>query len=89
MLLDTRLHGHDKKDDHGHHDHGDEKYDGETHSDIDAVYHFECENPGKLTQLTVELFETFSGMEELNVQYVIESKQGATELTAANHVVRF
>ena len=87
-------HEHEKKDTHGHdeHEHEEhehEKHEGETHSDIDAAYHFECDRPGKLTQLTVELFEAFPGMEELNVQYVIESKQGAAELTAANHVVKF
>jgi hypothetical protein len=84
-------HAHDehKHDDQGHDGHGHEKHADETHSDIDAVYHFECDNPGKLTQLTVELFEAFPGMEELNVQYVIESKQGAAELNAASHVVTF
>jgi hypothetical protein len=88
-LLDEEhgKHGSEHADDHGHEKkevHGDE-----THSDIDAVYHFECDQPGKLTQLTVELFEAFSGMAELSVQYVIETKQGAAELTPANHVVKF
>jgi hypothetical protein len=84
-------HAHDehKHEEHGHDEHEHEKHAGETHSDIDAVYHFECDNPGKLAQLTVELFEAFPGMEELNVQYVIESKQGAAKLTPANHVVEF
>jgi hypothetical protein len=92
-------HDHEKKDSHGHDEHehekhghderGHEEHEGETHSDIDAAYHFECDQPGKLTQLTVELFEAFPGMQELNVQYVIESKQGATELTPADHVVKF
>jgi hypothetical protein len=72
---------HHAKEGHGH--------EGETHSDIEAAYHFECDRPGKLTQLTVELFEAFPGMEELNVQYVIESRQGAMELTPAGHVVKF
>ena len=78
-------HGHEKKGEHGHEEHEGE----ETHSDIEAVYHFECDQPGKLTQLTVELFESFPATEELNVQYVIESKQGAKELTAKDHVVKF
>lgn len=68
---------------------GHEEHEGETHSDIEAVYHFECDQPGKLTQLSVELFEVFPATEELNVQYVIESKQGARELTAKDHVVKF
>jgi len=87
-------HGHDEhqheehgQEEHGHEEH--EEHEGETHSDIDAAYHFECAQPGKLTQLTVELFEAFPGMQELNVQYVIESKQGAAELTPAAHVVEF
>jgi hypothetical protein len=79
-------HSHDK---HGHDEHGHEGHEGETHSDIDAVYHFECDQPGKLKQLTVELFEAFPGMEELDVQYIVESKQGAAELTPTNHVLRF
>ena len=80
-------HGHEK---HEHEEHGHDEHEGEeTHSDIEAVYHFECAKPGKLTQLTVELFEAFPATEELNVQYIIESKQGARELTAKDHVVKF
>jgi len=84
------MHGHDGHGHkHEHEEHGHEGHEGETHSDIEAVYHFECAKPGKLTQLSIELFEAFPATEKLNVQYVIESKQGATELTAADHVVKF
>ncbi len=79
-------HDHQEKDGH---DHEVQEHDGETHSDIEAAYHFECDQPGKLTQLSVELFEVFPGTEKLRVQYVIESKQGAAELTATDHVVKF
>ncbi len=79
-------HDQEKKDGHDHEKHEDEE---EAHSDIEAAYHFECDEPGKLTQLTVELFEAFPGTEKLKVQYVIESKQGAAELTAASHVLKF
>jgi hypothetical protein len=78
--------GHDK---HDHEEHEKHEEEGETHSDIEAVYHFECDQPGKLTQVTVELFEAFPGTGELKVQYVIENKQGAAELTPAKHVVKF
>lgn len=88
-------HAHEETDEHDHqgaptrtgehtHDHA-----GESHSDIEAVYHFECDAPDKLTRLTVEVFEVFSGMEEIQVQYVIERNQGAAELTAKDHVVTF
>ena len=71
------------------HKHEKHEHEAETHSDIEAIYHFECEKPGKLTQLSVELFEAFPGMEKLNVQYIIENKQGASELTPSSHVIKF
>jgi hypothetical protein len=91
---DEHEHAHKEKEGHDHDEHAHEgqhehEGEGETHSDIDAAYHFECGAPDKLTRLSVELFEAFSGMEELKVQYVIESKQGAAELTAKDHVVKF
>ena len=76
-------HDHDKDAHEGH------EHEGEAHSDIEAAYHFECDQPGRLTRLTVELFEAFPGTQKLNVQYVIENKQGAAELTPSEHVVRF
>ena len=96
QLLDEEHEGHadEKPGEHPHeekqgHDHEQHKDEDEAHSDIEAAYHFECDQPGKLTQLTVELFKAFPGTEELKVQYVIESKQGAAELTAASHVLKF
>jgi hypothetical protein len=85
---------HAEKEEHRHEEHEGEhakedEHEGETHSDIEAAYHFECDTPDKLTALTVALFEAFSGMEKIKVQYVIQSKQGATELTAQDHVVEF
>lgn len=81
-------HGAEEKEGDDHEGHAGE-HEGETHSDIEAAYHVECDAPDKLTQLTVELFEAFPGMETIKVQYVIESKQGAAELTAKDHVVKF
>ena len=78
------------EDEHSDHEaHGHKEHEAETHSDIEAAYHFKCTQPGKLTQLTVELFEAFPAMEEINVQYVIESKQDSKELTAKEHVIKF
>jgi hypothetical protein len=81
-------HDHENKDGHAHDKH-DHEHEGETHADIEAAYHFECRRPDKLTQLTVEIFEAFPGTGMLKVQYVIENKQGAAELTPAAHVIRF
>ena len=86
-LLEDEEHGHGHEDEHAHEKH--EEHQGEAHSDMEAEYHFECADPGRLTRLTVELFEAFGGMEQLQAQYVLGAKQGAAELTAAHHVVRF
>lgn len=90
-LLDEGHEKHEEHEEHAKEGHEDaqHEHEGETHSDIEAAYHFECDQPGKLKQMTVELFEAFPGMEKIEVQYVIESKQGATELTATNHAVKF
>jgi len=85
-------HADEKSAKHSHeeetaHEHAGHEHEG--HADIQAAYHFECDEPGKLTQVAVELFEAFPGTEKLEVQYVIESKQGATELTATNHLINF
>ena len=80
-LIDQSDHKHKQEGGHEHH--------GESHADIQAAYRFECANPGKLEQLSVELFEAFAGTERLNVQFVIGDKQGAAELTASDHVVKF
>jgi len=81
-------HGHEKEGGRDHEEHEGE-HEGETHSDIEAAYHFECVAPDRLTALTVELFEAFSGMKKIKVQYVIENEQGAAELTANDHDVKF
>jgi hypothetical protein len=93
-LLEEEDPDHDDKhsDDHDHEKHEHEKHEeheDESHSDIEAVYHFECDEPAKLTQLTIELFNAFPATEELNVQYILESKQGARELTTNDRVLKF
>lgn len=103
-LLDDDHEDHDDHETHdGHEAHSDEEteghqdeehkgehaHEGEAHSDIEAAYRFECDTPDKLTALTVELFEAFPGMEKIEVQYVVESKQGAAELTVKDQVVEF
>jgi hypothetical protein len=72
---------HDDDDPHGH--------DGETHADITADYRFTCAHPEKLDQVTVQLFETFPMTERLQVQFIIETRQGAAELSASQPVLRF
>ena len=66
--------------DHAHHDA--HAHEGETHSDFKAVYRFSCQNPDKLANIEVRLFELFPGIEAIEVQILTEMKQTAVELTA-------
>ena len=59
-LLDEEQEEHEGHTKGGYEDEQQEhEHEGETHSDIEVAYHFECDLPGKLTQLTVELFKAF------------------------------
>lgn len=74
------LPGH-RRDDHAR--------EGGTHADIQAAYRFACDQPGRLAQLAVELFDAFPQLEKLKMHYVIERSQGAAELTRGRRVVEF
>ena len=70
----------DHDDEHADHDdHGDE---GEVHSSVAAFYSFECGDSKKLESIDVKILSVWSGFEELDVQLIGPSGQGAAELTA-------
>ncbi len=58
------------------------------HADIQVNYHFVCAQPGRLEQISIELFTAFPAIQRLDVQFVVPSRQGAEELTAANRDLR-
>lgn len=62
------------------HNHGQEE-----HSDITAEYLFSCDQPSELQSVNVMLFDTFSGFEKIDAQWIIGDQQGAATLTADNH----
>jgi hypothetical protein len=88
-LIEDKHAGHEKDHDHDHGHDAKDQHDHESHADIEASYRFTCRDPGRITRLDVELFASFPGTEKLEVQYVMQDRQGAAELTARRHVVRF
>jgi hypothetical protein len=74
---------HDKEHDHSVAD----EHGGVEHSEFEARYQFNCNNPKKLKTLTVNLFTAFPGFEEIETQILSSSGQTATELTAKNNRV--
>ena len=84
-----------KHDDHEHGDHHDkehrENHDSEedwAHSEFEAEYHYECSHIAALSEIKVNLFESFGSIEELEVQVVIESGQKLIELSPGNSSIK-
>lgn len=59
------------------------------HGDFYANISLVCQNPARLQQLTLGLFGLTPSLEKISVQWVINGRQGAGELTVSNNVQRF
>jgi len=67
-------------DDEHHHSHqdseGTDHEQNESHSEVSATYTFDCVGDEAVRSVTVLLFEHFSGLEKIKVNWVTEAKQG-------------
>jgi len=70
---------HDEHAEHEHADHGDEA----THSEVIAMYSFECENPDKLDSVQVNLFDLFDGFEAIEIQAAGPSGQTGASIDSS------
>lgn len=59
------------------------------HGDFYANVSLLCQNPARLQQLTLELFSLTPALEKVTVQWVINGRQGAGELSVSSNVLRF
>jgi hypothetical protein len=58
--------------------------EADTHSDIEAEWHFTCQRPQALQQLDAQgLFKAFSRLHRLQTQWALPQGQGAARLTPA------
>ena len=79
---------HHDEDKHGHDDaHKDEDHDEETHSELEAEYHFHCDNPQALENVGVKLFAHLHDTEEIEARVVTDTLQTAIELTENDTMV--
>ncbi len=68
---------HDKHhDEHAHHEHGAHEGD-DTHSEFHVVYKLDCSKLKQVDSFTVILFKTFPAVEQVKVNWVVGSQQGA------------
>ncbi|MGL1931034.1 MAG: DUF2796 domain-containing protein [Desulfotalea sp.] len=70
---------------HHHDDHGGEM----THSEFTGEYHFKCQNPEKLDELNVAMFEVFPGIEKIDVQLFTSTNKTAYSLNSKNTTLDF
>ena len=79
---------HDRSD-HHHSDHGHTPRAQQHHSEVSANYRYKCQKEGKLMGIEIKLAEQFPSLEKLRVQWLKESEQGATTLSARTHLLQF
>lgn len=76
-----------KHEEHEHDHAGHDHQDGGEHSDIDAKFEFHCQSPASVEVITVNLFDAFPRFEKLNVQWIVNDKQGASVLTPSSRQI--
>ena len=74
--------GHDHGTEHSHSEH-----DHDTHSEISAVYKFECSEPDVLQDITVLLPNQFSRMEKIKAQWITPGSQGQVTLDNNKNII--
>lgn len=78
-------------DEHADEDHESEEHDEEheSHSDIEAQYRYSCSQPNKINSLVTTIADEFPGIESLEVQWIINGRQGAEVLEEDQREVIF
>lgn len=59
------------------------------HADFYANYQLLCQRPARLDQLQLSVFELVPTLQNVDVQWIINGRQGATNTTLADAVVQF
>lgn len=71
---------------HGEHEHAEHAH---AHAGFNVIIELDCQNQASLSGFTVTAFENFSGLETLQVQWVLDGSQGAQQLSRSQSQLRF
>ena len=85
--------GHDESEHDGHDEDESEHHhknhaEADKHSDVTATYQYRCENTTSLSSITVNVFDSFSGIHNLDVMWISTSNQGGVTLTSKNRTIK-
>lgn len=81
VLGDAPRHKHEG----GHHQPHDDSADN--HSEISATYYYTCQHGDKLDSITVNLIKYFPAIEKIQVLWLTETQQSATQLTSQSNLI--
>ena len=102
-LIDEEKHheeGEHKEENHDEGEHKEENHDedhaGEEehevrrsgHAEFQIRYQFSCENSSKLEMIELLIFQEFEGIEEIEANLIVSSKQSSQELSPKNSRIR-
>ena len=59
------------------------------HGDFYANYQLLCQRPARLNQLQLSIFNLLPALEQVEVQWIINGRQGATKTSLQNSSVQF
>ena len=76
-------------DEHADEEHEDGHHDEQAHSDIEAQYRYSCEQADKIRTLETSITSEFPSIESLEVQWIVNGRQGATILKSQQREVVF
>ena len=83
-VMDSNSDGHEHEHEH---EHEDNHVQHDNHSEIIANYHYNCEDIAMLSSITVDLFDMFSGINQIHAMWITEKRQGAETLSAENKTI--
>ncbi|MEM7257160.1 MAG: DUF2796 domain-containing protein [Pseudomonadota bacterium] len=85
---DDKHDDHDGEDKHDDHDHDHDGHSDEVHSEFHVTWVFNCEHPEDLTAVQVQIFDAFSGFEEIDASVAGESEQSSVELSPEQREIK-
>lgn len=84
---DDHTHDEHNHEDENHSDHADANHDDHGHKDMLISYTFTCADTAKVSPITVNLFDKFPNMQELEVVYLGPDTQDLFTLTPTNTTI--
>lgn len=80
---------HDEHEKHAKHDGHDEHDDDAAHSEFAVILSYACARPNRLTSVDASgLFQRFRNMQEIDVQWISDTRQSATRLNRDQGIIR-